>query len=121
MLVDGRARARRLCRCASRTEDASLPGRGVRDARAGTFSVVSMDGPEAAGGDGHVVIVGGGDVAVRALMGPGVDPHAYRQTRSDISEGRVDAGRLQLKMKQRAAAGNGPATRPAEAAAAGRS
>lgn len=28
--------------------------------------------------------VGGDEVEVRALMGPGVDPHAYRQTRSDI-------------------------------------
>ncbi|MCA0873589.1 zinc ABC transporter substrate-binding protein [Seohaeicola saemankumensis] len=28
--------------------------------------------------------VGGDQVTVRALMGPGVDPHAYRQTRSDI-------------------------------------
>lgn len=28
--------------------------------------------------------VGGDAVEVRALMGPGVDPHAYRQTRSDI-------------------------------------
>ncbi len=28
--------------------------------------------------------VGGDLVTVRALMGPGVDPHAYRQTRSDI-------------------------------------
>ncbi|GGH27315.1 manganese/zinc/iron transport system substrate-binding protein [Cribrihabitans marinus] len=28
--------------------------------------------------------VGGDQVEVRALMGPGVDPHAYRQTRSDI-------------------------------------
>lgn len=28
--------------------------------------------------------VGGDAVAVRALMGPGVDPHGYRQTRSDI-------------------------------------
>jgi len=28
--------------------------------------------------------VGGERVEVRALMGPGVDPHAYRQTRSDI-------------------------------------
>jgi len=28
--------------------------------------------------------VGGGHVAVRALMGPGIDPHAYRQTRTDI-------------------------------------
>jgi len=29
--------------------------------------------------------VGGDRVTVRALMGPGVDPHAYRQTRSDIA------------------------------------
>lgn len=29
--------------------------------------------------------VGGEHVEVRALMGPGVDPHAYRQTRSDIA------------------------------------
>lgn len=28
--------------------------------------------------------IGGTRVEVRALMGPGVDPHAYRQTRSDI-------------------------------------
>ena len=28
--------------------------------------------------------IGGEDVTVDALMGPGVDPHAYRQTRSDI-------------------------------------
>ncbi|ASP34452.1 metal ABC transporter solute-binding protein, Zn/Mn family [Labrenzia sp. VG12] len=28
--------------------------------------------------------IGGDTVDVRALMGPGVDPHAYRQTRSDI-------------------------------------
>lgn len=28
--------------------------------------------------------VGGDAVEVKALMGPGVDPHAYRQTRSDI-------------------------------------
>jgi len=28
--------------------------------------------------------IGGEEVTVRALMGPGVDPHAYRQTRSDI-------------------------------------
>lgn len=29
-------------------------------------------------------VVGGDRVQVKALMGPGVDPHAYRQTRSDI-------------------------------------
>ncbi|RFU13831.1 manganese transporter [Rhodobacteraceae bacterium W635] len=28
--------------------------------------------------------IGGDHVALRPLMGPGVDPHAYRQTRSDI-------------------------------------
>jgi manganese/zinc/iron transport system substrate-binding protein len=30
-------------------------------------------------------VVGGDRVLVKALMGPGVDPHAYRQTRSDIA------------------------------------
>lgn len=30
--------------------------------------------------------VGGDSVTVKALMGPGIDPHAYRQTRSDIVE-----------------------------------
>jgi manganese/zinc/iron transport system substrate-binding protein len=29
--------------------------------------------------------IGGDEVEVRALMGPGVDPHSYRQTRSDIA------------------------------------
>lgn len=29
-------------------------------------------------------LIGGDFVTVRALMGPGVDPHGYRQTRSDI-------------------------------------
>jgi len=29
--------------------------------------------------------IGGDQVEVKALMGPGVDPHAYRQTRSDIA------------------------------------
>ena len=28
--------------------------------------------------------IGGDAVEVKALMGPGVDPHAYRQTRTDI-------------------------------------
>jgi manganese/zinc/iron transport system substrate-binding protein len=28
--------------------------------------------------------IGGDEVEVKALMGPGVDPHGYRQTRSDI-------------------------------------
>jgi len=30
-------------------------------------------------------VIGGDAVDVRALMGPGVDPHSYRQTRSDIA------------------------------------
>lgn len=30
-------------------------------------------------------VVGGEEVEVRALMGPGVDPHGYRQTRGDIA------------------------------------
>lgn len=30
-------------------------------------------------------VLGGDGATVRALMGPGVDPHAYRQTRSDIA------------------------------------
>ncbi|MEK9796824.1 MAG: zinc ABC transporter substrate-binding protein [Alphaproteobacteria bacterium] len=29
--------------------------------------------------------VGGDEVRVRALMGPGIDPHAYRQTRTDVA------------------------------------
>lgn len=29
-------------------------------------------------------VIGGDEVEVKALMGPGVDPHAYRQTRTDI-------------------------------------
>lgn len=29
-------------------------------------------------------VVGGPEVQVQALMGPGIDPHSYRQTRSDI-------------------------------------
>ncbi len=31
-----------------------------------------------------VTQIGGAEVDVRGLMGPGVDPHAYRQTRTDI-------------------------------------
>jgi len=30
-------------------------------------------------------VIGGDGVLMRGLMGPGVDPHAYRQTRSDIA------------------------------------
>ena len=31
-----------------------------------------------------VRVIGGPDVTLTALMGPGIDPHSYRQTRSDI-------------------------------------
>jgi manganese/zinc/iron transport system substrate-binding protein len=48
---------------------------------AGRLSVVATTGMIA----DAARAVGGDLVEVRALMGPGVDPHAYRQTRSDIS------------------------------------
>ncbi len=47
---------------------------------AGVLDVVATTGMIADG----VRRVGGDAVTVRALMGPGVDPHGYRQTRSDI-------------------------------------
>ncbi|MEM6825306.1 MAG: zinc ABC transporter substrate-binding protein [Pseudomonadota bacterium] len=46
----------------------------------GTLNVVATTGMIA----DATRAVGGELVTVRALMGPGVDPHAYRQTRSDI-------------------------------------
>jgi manganese/zinc/iron transport system substrate-binding protein len=46
----------------------------------GKLSVVTTTGMIA----DAVTNVGGDLVEVQALMGPGVDPHAYRQTRSDI-------------------------------------
>lgn len=48
---------------------------------AGPLSVVATTGMIA----DAVRRVGGDAVTVKALMGPGVDPHAYRQTRSDIA------------------------------------
>jgi manganese/zinc/iron transport system substrate-binding protein len=45
-----------------------------------TLTVVATTGMIADG----VRRVGGDAVTVKALMGPGVDPHGYRQTRSDI-------------------------------------
>lgn len=45
-----------------------------------TLSVVATTGMIA----DTAIRVGGDLVKVRALMGPGVDPHAYRQTRTDI-------------------------------------
>jgi len=61
------------------------------------FSLISTAGPSHADSTPLQVVattgmiadaarqVGGDHVEVRALMGPGVDPHAYRQTRSDIA------------------------------------
>lgn len=47
---------------------------------AGSLNVVATTGMIA----DAVRRIGGDAVTVRALMGPGVDPHAYRQTRRDI-------------------------------------
>lgn len=49
-------------------------------AESGRLSVVATTGMIA----DLATQIGGSHVTVRALMGPGVDPHAYRQTRSDI-------------------------------------
>ena len=53
---------------------------GLARAR-GALSVVATTGMIA----DTAARIGGDRVTVRALMGPGVDPHSYRQTRSDIS------------------------------------
>lgn len=50
-------------------------------AQEGRLSVVATTGMIA----DAVAQVGGDRVSVQALMGPGVDPHTYRQTRSDIA------------------------------------
>lgn len=56
-------------------------------AKEATLSVVATTGMIA----DTATRVGGDVVTVQALMGPGVDPHAYRQTRSDIvAMGRAD-------------------------------
>lgn len=55
-----------------------LPGRVT--AASGTLDVVATTGMIA----DTARAIGGEAVRVRALMGPGVDPHAYRQTRTDI-------------------------------------
>lgn len=47
---------------------------------AGSLNVVATTGMIA----DATSVVGGDQVTVKALMGAGVDPHAYRQTRSDI-------------------------------------
>ncbi|WP_299816200.1 zinc ABC transporter substrate-binding protein [uncultured Roseibium sp.] len=49
-------------------------------ARAGQLNIVATTGMIA----DAATQIGGDSVTVKALMGPGVDPHAYRQTRSDI-------------------------------------
>jgi manganese/zinc/iron transport system substrate-binding protein len=57
------------------------PGGALRAQAAETLSVVATTGMIA----DAARRIGGEAVDVRALMGPGVDPHAYRQTRSDIA------------------------------------
>ena len=57
-----------------------LPMAGRKAWAAGPLQVVATTGMIA----DAVRHVGGDLVEVRALMGPGIDPHAYRQTRSDI-------------------------------------
>ncbi|WP_273522108.1 metal ABC transporter solute-binding protein, Zn/Mn family [Rhodosalinus sediminis] len=59
---------------------ALIAGRGPSAAAAPELSVVATTGMIA----DAAREVGGDLVEVQALMGPGVDPHAYRQTRSDI-------------------------------------
>lgn len=56
-------------------------GLGPVLAQEGRLSVVATTGMIA----DAVAQVGGERVEVQALMGPGVDPHLYRQTRSDIA------------------------------------
>ena len=55
---------------------------GGAQTRADTLKVVATTGMIA----DAARVVGGEAVEVTALMGPGVDPHAYRQTRSDIQK-----------------------------------
>src|SRR6056297_1948185 len=54
---------------------------GGARAQAGKLSVVATTGMIA----DAARVVGGDRVAVRGLMGPGIDPHSYRQTRTDIA------------------------------------
>jgi manganese/zinc/iron transport system substrate-binding protein len=57
-----------------------MPAGRARAAGAAPLSVVATTGMIA----DAARQVGGAEVEVTALMGPGVDPHSYRQTRSDI-------------------------------------
>lgn len=52
----------------------------TRSTAASPLSIVATTGMIA----DAATVIGGDAVSVRALMGPGVDPHSYRQTRSDI-------------------------------------
>ena len=68
-----------------------LAGAGAVALTAGLLpsAVTAADGPLAVVATTGMIAdavaqVGGERVAVQALMGPGVDPHTYRQTRSDI-------------------------------------
>lgn len=54
---------------------------GGARAQAGKLSVVATTGMIA----DAARVVGGDLIEVRGLMGPGIDPHSYRQTRSDIA------------------------------------
>ena len=56
----------------------AAPGSAEADSRTSVVATTSMIADAARQ-------VGGDRVDVAALMGPGVDPHAYRQTRSDIA------------------------------------
>lgn len=70
-----------------RTLLASAMGAAILSAAVGhasaepTLNVVATTGMIA----DAVAVVGGERVAVTALMGPGVDPHAFRQTRTDVA------------------------------------
>ena len=64
-------------------------GAGLLLASAGATRAIAADAPLSVVATTGMIAdtvarVGGDLVAVRALMGPGVDPHAYRQTRTDI-------------------------------------
>src|SRR3712207_3541057 len=58
----------------------ALAGPGSAMAQTGPLKVVATTGMIA----DAARQIGGSLVEVKALMGPGVDPHAYRQTRTDI-------------------------------------
>ena len=62
---------------ASSTATLALSGAGFAAQPVNVVATIGMIGD-------LVSRVGGADVDVKTLMGPGVDPHAYRQTRSDI-------------------------------------